>query len=241
MTEKRSGALIVLDGTDGSGKTTQTTLLIDRLRSDGLLVEMADFPQYDKPTGMVVSQYLRGDFGTPEEVGPYAGSIPYAMDRYAKSGEMKEWLANGRVVVCNRYMSANKGHQTGKLRKDKTKDNPLGVLDTQAADEFLKWLEDLEFGVFRIPKPDKTLLLHMPWHIGKRLADERARGVKDAHEADPNHLRAAEEAYLYVAKKERWNIIKCNVGEEPDTRENIHQRVYAPVKELLVTKGLLAA
>ena len=105
------GKLIVLCGTDGSGKATQAELLAERLKKEGHDVEVVDFPNYGEKSAALVEMYLNGDFGTAEEVGPYRASVFYAVDRYASSKKMKKWLDEGKIIVSNRYVSANIGHQ----------------------------------------------------------------------------------------------------------------------------------
>ena len=223
----KKGTFIVIDGTDGSGKATQTKLLIDRLRSEGREVMELDFPQYGKPSASFVEKYLRGEYGTADEVGPYRGSIFYALDRYDKSFEVKKWLAEGKTVVSNRYVSANMGHQTGKIKGKKGRD------------AFLEWLFDLEFNIFGIPKPDKVILLYMPPEIGQRLVDKKGarayiKGKKrDVHEADLAHLKNAADAYAYVAKKYKWGIVNCVEKGEILSREAIHGKLWNVVKKLV--------
>ncbi|MFT4304232.1 MAG: dTMP kinase [Candidatus Woesearchaeota archaeon] len=220
------GKLIVIEGTDGSGKATQSKLLVEKLKKENYNVEYVEFPQYGNPSSVMVEQYLNGKFGTAEEVGPYRASIFYAIDRYAKSNELKSWLDQGKIIICNRYTSANKGHQAGKLPKDQI-------------DNFLKWLDNLEYEIFQIPKPDKIIMLHMPCEIGQKLVDKKGHrdyvggSKKDIHEADINHLKNAEKAYLYVAKKESWDIIKCNNGDNPLTIDQIHDKVYPLIKDII--------
>jgi len=113
---------IVLDGTDGSGKTTQATLLVERLRKEGHMVETADFPQYEQWSAAFAERYLRGEFGSALEVGAKRSSLFYALDRYAASFQIRSWLKEGKIVISNRYVSANKGHQLGKLRAEERKE-----------------------------------------------------------------------------------------------------------------------
>jgi len=226
QTNKR-GKLIVIDGTDGSGKETQSKLLVDRLRSEDFPVEMVDFPMYGQPSAALVEMYLNGEFGKAEEVGPKIASAFYAFDRFSHSKAMYEWLNQGKIIISNRYVSSNKGHQAGKL-KDPTK-----------IDAFLKWLDHLEYERFKIPRPDKIILLHMPYLIGHQLVAnkkerEYIKGKKrDIHEEDLDHLRDAEKAYLYVAEKEGWDVIKCGERGKPFPMQQIHGAVYKAVKKIL--------
>ena len=223
----KKGKFIVIEGTDGSGKTTQTEMLIKRLKADNKKIETTDFPQYNNFSGAFVAKYLRGEYGTAEEVGPYRGSIFYAVDRYDKSFDIKKWLEEGKTIISNRYVSANMGHQTGKIK------------GKEKRDEFLNWLTNLEYKLFGIPKPNMTILLYMPPEIGQELVDKKAarnytNGKKrDIHEADINHLKKASEAYLYVAKKYKWKVINCMEDDRLLTIEEVHKKVYSAVKKIL--------
>ena len=223
----KKGKFIVIEGTDGSGKGTQVALLIEHLKKDKKAVETADFPQYDNFSGAFVAKYLRGEYGTANEVGPYRASVFYAVDRYDKSFDIKKWLAEGKIVVSNRYVSANMGHQTGKIEGKKKRD------------EFLDWLENFEYKMFGIPQPDVTILLYMPPEVGQKLVDQKAKrdytkGKKrDIHEADLDHLKNASEAYLYVAKKYGWQVINCVEKGEILSREEIHKKIYNYISKII--------
>ncbi len=217
------GKFIVIEGTDGSGKGTQVQLLLSRLRLAGVPVEMVDFPQYDSPSSYFVAKYLRGEYGTADEVGPYRASLLYALDRYDKSFDIKKWLSEGTCVIANRYVSASMGHQAGKID------------DSKERDEYLKWLHHLEFDICNIPKPDQTIFLYVPPEIGQKLVDHKAlrdytKGKKaDIHEADLDHLKKASEAYFYVAEKYGWTTIPCTEEGEMLSREAIHERIYESI------------
>lgn len=223
----KKGKFIVIDGTDGSGKATQTQLLIQKLEAEGYAVAMADFPRYGERSAALVEDYLNGHFGTAEEVGPYKASIFFACDRYAASFEIKQWLEEGKIVICNRYVSANMGHQAGKIK------------DISEVEMFLAWLEDLEYKKFAIPQPDATILLYMPVEIGQQLVDKKEHrdyvgGEKrDIHEDDVNHLTDAASAYLYVAKKYDWPVIQCAPDNQLRTIEEIHKELYSVVKKII--------
>ncbi|MBI2475619.1 MAG: thymidylate kinase [Candidatus Taylorbacteria bacterium] len=197
----KRGKFIVIEGTDGSGKATQTKFLAEQLKKLGVPFELADFPQYGKPSAYFAEKYLCGEYGTAEEVGPYRGSLFYAVDRYDKSFDIRRSLAEGKTVISNRYVSANMGHQAGKIKNQKERE------------KFLKWLIELEYGIFDIPKPDLTILLYVPPEIGQKFVDQKGerpytKGKKrDIHEADLSHLKGAAAAYLTVARKQKWTII----------------------------------
>jgi len=219
------GVFIVIAGTDGSGKTVQTKKLVENLKTDGQDVETIEFPQYGSKSAGLVEEYLNGKYGTAEEVGPYRASIFFACDRYDTSFKIRKWLEQGKIVIANRYTSANMGHQAGKIK------------DKEERDKFLGWLEDLEFNIFQIPKPDLNLLLFMPPDIGQQLVDKKGHrdyvnGEKrDIHEADLDHLKNAAEAYKYCAEKFNWLVIDCAPNNELREIEDISKEVYNKIKE----------
>lgn len=224
------GKFIVIDGTDGSGKTTQMDLLVERLRKEGYKIETVDFPQYGNWSAEFVSRYLRGEFGTLEQVGAKKASLFYALDRYAASFQIRDWLSKGIHVIANRYTSSNKGHQLGKIR------------DPKERLAFLEWVNDLEYNILEIPKPDLTLLLHMDALIGQKLVDNKAareylKGKKrDLHEEDADHLKNAENAYLFCLendKSENWKRVVCFEKDKPKPIKEIHEEIYKIVKEII--------
>ncbi|OGZ08109.1 MAG: hypothetical protein A2942_03450 [Candidatus Lloydbacteria bacterium RIFCSPLOWO2_01_FULL_50_20] len=225
------GKLIVIDGTDGSGKGTQSALLIERLSREGKEAKLADFPQYGQSSAFFVEKYLRGEYGTLESVDAYKASLFYALDRYDASFHMRKWLDLGTIIVSNRYVSSNMGHQAGK------------IADPKEREKFLAWLKDLEYGMLAIPRPDVNILLFMPPEVGQSLVDKKGdraytQGKKrDLHEGDIEHLRHASKAYREVALREGWRIINCvkEDGATPRAIEAIHEEVY----EHLKTKGVV--
>lgn len=224
---KLAGKLIVIEGTDGSGKATQAKLLYDRLTKEGYECKVLDFPQYGEFSAAMVEAYLNGKFGSSKDVGPYRASIFYAIDRYAKSHDMQRWLKEGKVLICNRYVTANVGHQGGKFQESKS------------LKEFIDWLYDLEYHIFGMPKPDMVIFLHMPPEIGQKLVEKKGHRdyvggeKKDLHEADISHLKDAERAYIFAAKNEGWNIIKCSEKEEPLPIDSINAKIFELVSRLL--------
>jgi dTMP kinase len=223
------GKFIVIDGLDGSGKGTQTELLVKRLKEEGYNVEMADFPQYGQPSAHFVERYLRGEFGSASEVTARQASLFYALDRFSAKKQMQQWLNEGKIIISNRYVSASKGHQLGKVADDERL-------------PFLQWLTQLEYGTLGIPKPDLTIFLHMKPEIGQKLVDQKAareytQGKKrDIHEADLNHLQDTEKAFLFCMDndgEENWYKITCFEHGQPRSREEIHAEIYKKIKEVL--------
>jgi dTMP kinase len=223
------GKLIVIDGTDGTGKHTQTMLLKENLEKEGYFVETIDFPQYGTKSAGPTEDYLNGKYGSANEVTPYQASILYAVDRFAASFKIKEWLNQGKIVLSDRYVSANMGHQAGKIE------------DLKEKDKFLDWLFDLEFNIFNIPKPDLNILLYLDVDLARNLAQKNDSGkftndVKknDIHEKDPEHMKKALESFLYVAEKYNWIKIDCTDKEIGiKTRDEISKIIIENVKKML--------
>jgi dTMP kinase len=226
-TKNKKGKFIVIDGTDGSGKGTQTELLVDSLKSKGLDVITMDFPQYGKPSCFFVEKYLRGEYGTADEVGAKRASLFYALDRLDVSKQMRDWLDEGKIIVSNRYVSANMGHQTGKIKNQEERD------------KFLDWLNELEFEICGVPRPNEIVFLYMPPEMGQKLVDQKSereytQGKKrDIHEADLDHLKNASDAYRYVANKFNWKTVECVENGEILTREQIHQDILKVLEGVL--------
>ena len=225
---KSTGKLIVLDGSDGTGKATQTALLIKRLRNEGHRVAMMDFPQYGKPSATFIEAYLNGKFGNAEEVGPYTASLFFALDRYAARPSLERHLAAGRIIVANRYVTANMGHQGGKIDRPRERR------------QFFRWLEDIEFTILGMPRPDRTIILHIPAHIAQTLVDRKKprayiKGKKrDLLEADLEHLVAAEKTYLDIARTlPNTTLIECVEHQRLLTPEEIHEKIWKHVQEIL--------
>lgn len=222
-----SGKFIVIDGTDGSGKTTQLQLLATKLKSEGYDVEIADFPQYNTKSAGMVEEYLSGKYGGADDVNPYAASLLYATDRFDASFKIREWLKQGKVVVCNRYVSASFAHQGGKISN---------ALERKL---FFNWLSEIEYKIFNIPKPDLYLILHVEAEIAQKMAKDRGREdwkgkTKDIHEENIQHLKKAETVYLEIAQSmPDFHLVKCTRNGEIMNREDIHYLVWLYANRIL--------
>lgn len=216
----KRGKLIVIEGTDGSGKATQTKLLAERLKKEGLSVKTIDFPQYGKPSAKKVEDYLAGKFGKLEDVSPYEAAKFYAEDRKDAAPMMEKWLAEGNIIIANRYQQSNKGHQASKIK------------DTEERKKFMEWIDDLEYNKNKIPKPDAVIFLHVPAEIAQGLVTTRGK-KKDIHEADLSHLKNAEKTYLDIAKKEGWLVIECAKNGKMLPIEEIHNLVWNKIKSIV--------
>lgn len=202
--------LIVIDGLDGCGKSTQLELLKEKITGAHFIT----FPYYNTNSGKIVTDYLNGKF--PEEnpvVSAYSASAIYAVDRYTSyKTHWEELYRSGYPVISARYVTSNAIYQMTKLHKSEW-------------DKYLDWLYDFEYGKLGIPRPDKTIFLDMPIEISQKLLSERYDGneaKKDIHEQNVAFLNACRESALYVAKRDGWDIIPCNNGENPRSIEEIN-------------------
>lgn len=211
--------LIVIEGLDGCGKTTQLEILEKRLPDTHFIT----FPYYNTNSGRIVSDYLSGAFKEDNpEISAYSASAIYAVDRY--TSYKTHWGAlyeSGSPVISARYTSSNAIYQMTKLSKDKWE----GYLD---------WLFDFEYNKLGMPKPDRTIFLDMPIEVSQKLLSKRYGGdesKKDIHERDTAFLSACRSAALYTAEKCGWSIVKCSENVEPRTIEEINEELFALVKE----------
>lgn len=228
----KKGKFIVIDGIDGSGKATQTKLLARRLRKQGYEVMVADFPQHGKKSAGPVDEYLNGKYGTAEEVGPYRASIFYASDRYAASFKIKNFLKNGGIVVSNRYVTANMGHQGGKIENDEERQ------------KYFAWLYDLEYRIFGIPKPDINVILLADVNVTRKLVDKKKRRKyiirkkRDIHEMDLEHLRKSEKVYLEIARSfPDFVSVECTRNGKIMTKREISDMVWDRVNNVLIEQN----
>jgi len=223
------GHLFVIDGTDGSGKATQTKILVERMQKEGYTVQTISFPQYGKKSAGLVEEYLSGTYGTPQEVGPYRASIFYAADRYDASFQMQTWLSEGSHVIADRYVGSNMGHQGGKIS------------DPTERKTFFDWALEIEHEFFGIPRPTLNLVLFVPPEISIQLARERTTasgyknaGTKDIHEEDEDHIRKASEAYLDLTRHyDNFLLIPCTQDGQMKTREEIHTQIWQTIQPYL--------
>lgn len=220
--QKPRGRFIVIDGIDGSGKGTQTKLLIEELKINGYQAEEADFPQYGTKSAGIIEEYLNGKYG---QLDPRAASIFYAIDRFDASFKIRQWLADGKVVVSNRYVTANAGHQGGK------------IADEHDRLKFFRWLNDLEYNIFNIPKPDLNIILHVPAKVAQKLVDSKAKHQRmyanhankkrDLHESDLEHLKNAEQVFLEIIQLfPNTKLVECAEGGRLLSPEEIHNKVW---------------
>lgn len=221
------GKLIVIEGTDCSGKETQAKLLLKRLKSDGIKIEERAFPMYDTPTGKIIGGALLGKshigesvFPNASKVDPKVAALYYAADRLYNIGEINRMLDDGINVILDRYVESNMGHQAGKLK------------DKQEKLAMMNWLESLEYNLLKLPRPDLVLFLYMPYQYTIELRNKRGE-APDEVEKDVNYLHNAEETYSMMAEKYNYDIVHCVKDERIRTIEEISDDVYNLVKNKL--------
>ncbi|MDR1805353.1 MAG: thymidylate kinase [Clostridium sp.] len=207
------GKLLVLEGLDGSGKSTQMALLGRHMDELGLSWRHIKLPDYESPACAGVKLYLAGELGgKPEDVNAYAASALYAMDRFVSY--RTKWRGdyeNGVILLADRYSSSNAYHQMAKL-------------PPQAWDGFLEWLDDYEHEKLGLPRPSLVIYLDMPVELSQSLM--RDRGELDIHERDVGYLIKCREAAIYAAKKWGWRVIPCHHDGEILSIEHIRNEIF---------------
>ena len=222
------GKLIVIEGTDSSGKETQTKKLYERLANEVEKVRKISFPNYESPACEPVKMYLAGAFGDNAlNVNPYPVSTMFAIDRYASyKMDWESFYNAGGIIVTDRYTTSNMVHQASKIENIDEKSKYLG------------WLEDLEYNKMGIPKPDLVIFLNMPTEMAVKLMEARKNKItgeekKDIHEKDTSYLKKSYDNACDIAKKYNWQEIKCVENQRLKTIEEIGEEIYTLVKEIL--------
>lgn len=223
---KTKGKLIVIEGTDGSGKATQSKLLLEYLKKHKISSGYFDFPQYEKTFfGDFVGQFLRGELGELGHINPFLISLPYALDRWQAKEKLDQALSAKKVVLCNRYAPANLAYQVtraqGKLKN-----------------KLYHWLNKLEYQVFKIPKEDVVLFLYVPFTFAQTLLEKKGRRgylngrKKDGNEEDLELLRDVDKTYLWLLKKNKhWLRINCVEKNRLLSPQAIHEKVIQALQK----------
>ena len=220
------GRLIVIDGLDGSGKTTQSQRLYEELVSQGKKVRIISFPDYDSQSSALVKMYLGGEFGSdPEAVNAYAASTFFAVDRYASyKCKWKEFYDDpDSVVITNRYTTSNAVHQLEKT-------------DREHWDEYLSWLFDFEYNKLGIPSPDIVMFLEMKPEISLELVKKRSAETgqkQDIHELDPDYIARTYKPSLYACDQLCWTRIVCYDFKDPPSEDEIAAKILEETTMLL--------
>ena len=219
------GKIIVIEGTDCSGKETQSKILEKKLNESGKKCIRFGFPMYDTPTGKIVGgSYL----GKPElsntfftegavNVDPHVACLYYAADRKYNMKKISEYLNEGYDVILDRYTTSNLAHQGSKLADKNERFN------------MYQWIDKLEYWLLGLPKPDKTIFLHMPYEYSAKL--KLNREYLDEHEKDEDHLRLAEASYIELSELYNWDVINCTFDGDIKSVEQIHEEIYQLIKE----------
>ena len=219
------GRLIVLEGTDGSGKSTQFSLLCRRMEEAGKPFHRIVFPQYQEPSSALLRMYLGGEFGShPDDVNAYAASTFYSVDRYASyKQDWGKYYEAGGLLIADRYTTSNAVHQAGKL--------PDGERE-----KYLDWLFGFEYDLLGLPEPALVFYLDVPTELTEKMmrGREQATNTKaDIHEQDAAYLRACRENAKKVVERCGWQRIDCSKNGEMRSIEDIHEEIYRRVTELL--------
>lgn len=219
-----NGKIIVIEGLDGSGKNTQTKLLLNYFNNQKINTRYLSFPDYNSLSSSLVKMYLNSEFGnTPDDVNAYAAASFYAVDRYASF--KKDWhknYFNGDIIVCDRYTTSNAIYQMCKL-------------DKKYWESYLFWLYDYEYNKLEIPKPDIIIYLKVPVETSQKLMNMRYlenNGKKDLHESDVLFLKKCEETINFVSSQDNWHIIDCydNYNKNICDKNLIHKKILNIIK-----------
>ena len=215
------GAFIVIEGSDGSGKATQAGLVKERLEAAGYSVTIFDFPRYDQPSSYFVKRYLDGAYGGTDEVGPYTSSLFYALDRFEAAPDIRKALQEGNIVICNRFTGSNMAHQGTK------------ITNAEQRRGFFIWLDNLEFEMLRIPRPDISFVLRVPADVSQKLIASREK--HDIHEADPSHLERTVAVYDDMTQlfPKDFQRIDCVRGGQLMDIETINAILWEKITPLL--------
>lgn len=215
------GKLIVIEGTDGSGKSTQFRLLTERVAREGYEFRKLVFPQYAEESSALIRMYLKGEFGSsPSDVSAYAASTFFAVDRYASYKKVwGDWYENGGLVLSDRYTTSNAVHQASKEPEDKQAD-------------FLAWLYDLEYDKLGLPRPDLTIYLDVPTDFTEQMMRRREADTNttaDIHEQDMAYLATCRRTGKRAAEFYNWTVIECVRDGKMRSIEDIHEEIYRHV------------
>lgn len=219
------GRLIVFEGTDGSGKATQTELLCQTLEARGTPFRRLAFPRYDEESSALIRLYLGGAFGSrPDDVNAYAASTFYAVDRYASfKQDWGEYYRQGGLLIADRYTTSNAVHQTSKLPQEQRR-------------PFLDWLFHFEYDLLELPRPTRVLYLDLPTELSEQMMRRREQATHttaDVHERDEEYLRRCRENAVFVTDYCGWTRIDCAKGGIMRSREDIHAEVLDKLHDLL--------
>lgn len=228
--KNKKGKLIVLEGTDGSGKTTQLKLLLGYLRKNKIPFSSFDFPQYKKTFfGNFVGRFLNGEFGHFSTINPYLAMFPYAGDRWQVKEQLKKALNQGKTVICNRY-APSIAYQMAKVKP-------------KERERFLKWAETLEYKIFAIPKENLVIFLYLPFNLAQKLIEKKGKReylkgkTKDQYEENVFYLKKVEKMYFWLYKHKRnWIKIDCAKDNKILPPHLIHEKIVKALQKKKIVK-----
>ena len=217
---------LVIEGTDGCGKKTQSEKLLSRLQNSGVQCIRQSFPNYDSPSSAPVKMYLNGDFGDSKGMTPKQASTLYAVDRLCTMKQLESYINNGGSIIFDRYVSSNMLHQAAQ------------ITNAEDRDEFLDFIDNFEYNILGLPRPDIIFFLDVPVEISQKLANARAElksgNSKDILESDTEHLIRAYNSGKYVAEKYGWQVIPCvDASGNLKSIEEISDEIYNRCKKIL--------
>ena len=219
------GKLIVFEGTDGSGKSTQFALLTKRLKAMNIDFRTIEFPQYSQPSSSLIRMYLGGEFGTrPTDVNAYAASTFYAVDRYASYRKVwRDYYRSGGLILSDRYTTSNAVHQASKE-------------PARSREEFFRWLYEFEYKYMELPKPDLVIYLDVTTELTSKMLRGREQATNthaDIHEQNMDYLRLCRNTGLQAAAYYGWTVINCEKDGKMRSIEDIHNEIFALVQSCL--------
>lgn len=223
--DRKLGYLIAIEGGDGSGKKTQTKMLLDFLSENKISFQTFDFPQYESFYGKLIAKYLRGEFGTLEEVSPYFAAGLFALDRFQVRDKIIKSVKTNAVTVANRYVPSNIAHQGGKFS------------NLEDRNKFIKWTCNLEYDIYGLPKEDVVVYLKIPSKISKSLMENRKnrkylQGEEDIQENNDKHLFDTQMMYNILSQKDKnWIVIECTTNGRMKSKTEIHELILKELKQ----------
>ncbi len=222
--DEKKGKIIVIEGTDCSGKETQSKLLVEKLKKQGIKCVSISFPCYDTPTGKIVGGAYLGKpeigesyFESAVDVDPKIACLYYAADRKYNIGKILDYVNDGYIVILDRYVTSNLAHQGCKIE------------DKDERFYMYQWIDKLEYWLLELPKPDKTIFLHVPYDFAKVL--KKNREFLDEHEKSPEHLKNAERAYVELSELYNWDKVECIKDNKLRSIEDISDEIFKIVNE----------
>lgn len=224
----KKGSLVVIDGGDGSGKGTQTKLLVEYCKSHAVPHLYVDFPQYDEFFGKLVGAYLRGELGELKAVSPYYAALPFALDRFSKRQQLKKHIDAGELVIANRYVTSNIAYQAARFDKPE---------ESEEQKNLISWIEELEYSHLELPREDIVVYLHVDPDIAKKLTLEKEKRSylngksEDIHEVNVSYRNSVNELYNKLFERyDHWEKIHCTKNGTIRSRKDIFEEILVVLK-----------